>query len=103
MWDAIWKIAVAFIAPVATMFSGYLLGKLRESRNKDVATQNGVKALLKLKLIDLCDHYADAESVPPYAMENVLTIYDAYIGCGDGDPSVNYIVEQFKTKPIRRT
>lgn len=101
MWEAAWRIGTLLLTPILTALVGFLLGKLKETRKQDVATKNGVKALLRLELIDRCGHYVDAEYIPPYGMENILTIYQAYVDCGDGDPSINHMVEQIKQKPIR--
>ena len=101
MWDAAWKIGTIILTPILTAFVGFLLGKLKETRKQGVATKNGVKALLRLELIDRCGHYVDAEYIPPYGMENILTLYQAYIECGDGDPSISHVVDQVKRKPVR--
>lgn len=79
---------------------GFLAGRLRTTRKQDQAVKNGVKCLLRLKIIDLCSHYAGQDTIPPYGMENILTVYQAYVDCGDGDPSVGHMVNQLKAKAI---
>ncbi len=79
---------------------GFLAGQLRRAKKEDAAVKNGVKCLLRLKIIDLCSHYAGQDTIPPYGLENILTVYMAYTDCGDGDPSVGHMVEQLKKKCV---
>lgn len=91
----------SLLSAVVTAVMGFLLGRLKTARKQDEAVKNGVKCLLRLKIIELCNHYADESIIPPYGMENVLTVYQAYIDCGDGDPSVGHMVAQLKEKCVR--
>lgn len=63
--------------------------------------KEGVKMLLRVKLIDKCLHYLSQKSVPPYALEIIKGLYASYLALGDGDPSVRELVEQVEKLPIR--
>ena len=80
---------------------GYLAGRVRRESKKNKALENGVKGLLRAKIIDLGLHYIAEESMPPYGMETLRSCYDPYMALGDGDPSVTHIIHKCESLPVR--
>ena len=76
-------------------------GQLRSVHKKDRAMENGVKMLLRAKLIDKCLHYIEKGSVPPFALETIKGLYQSYLELGDGDPSVGDLVGRVEQLEIR--
>lgn len=73
-----------------TVISGVLLAvvkglldenrKLREKNvKKENAIYDGMKCLLRIKLIEYHDKYMEEASIPTYAYENWCEMYDNYI------------------------
>ena len=67
---------------------------------KDKALETGVKMLLRERIIDRGMHYIDKNTIPPFALENIKGMHAAYLDLGDGDKSVNVIVERCKALKI---
>ena len=91
---------LAACSPVLALVAGWAAGQLRSVHKKDRAMENGVKMLLRAKLIDKCLHYIEKGSVPPFALETIKGLYQSYLELGDGDPLVvhpgrlNYLADQ---------
>lgn len=89
------------LLPVVTLWAGWATGRLREKKKKEAlaeteakALKDGVKGLLRAKVIDLGLHYLDRKSIPPYGMETLRSCYDPYMALGDGDPAVTHIMKK---------
>ena len=88
------------LLPVVALWAGWATGRLREKKKKEAlaeteakALRDGVKGLLRAKVIDLGLHYIQEKAVPPYGVETLRSCYDSYMALGDGDPSVTHIME----------
>ena len=62
--------------------------------------REGVKGLLRAKVIDLGLHYLAARALPPYGLETLRSCYDPYIALGDGDPAVAHIMHKCEALPV---
>lgn len=60
----------------------------------------GMKMLLRERIIDRGMHYLERGEIPPFALENIKGMHAAYVDLGDGDRSVNIIVERCKNLNI---
>ena len=96
------------LLPVVTLWAGWATGRLREKKKKDAADQkqqtalvDGVKSLLRGQIIDDGLHYLAEGAIPPFALQSMELQYDAYERLGDGDKSVNDIVNRCKGLKIR--
>lgn len=96
------------IVPLLSAVCGWAVGRLKDVKRQDdqaavemAALKNGVKGLLRAKVIDLGLHYLDAQAVPPYGMETLRSCYDPYMALGDGDPAVSHIMHQCEDLPVR--
>ena len=109
--DLIAQLSAALV-PLLGAVCGYLAGKLRaaakRAKEKDAADQkqqaalvDGVKSLLRGQIIDDGLHYLAEGAIPPFALQSMELQYDAYERLGDGDKSVNDIVQRCKELKIR--
>lgn len=109
--DLISQLSAALV-PLLGAVCGYLAGKLRaaakRAKEKDTAAEkqqaalvDGVKSLLRGQIIDDGLHYLAEGAIPPFALETMEHQNDAYIRLGDGDKSVNDIVDRCRRLPIR--
>ena len=100
-----------FIMPtytiVLTALMGYVVWLLKEQKAerkiddaKQVAQANGIKTLLQIKLIEYHDRYMKEQSIPSYALQNFLMMYDAYHELG-GNGMVTQMLADVKRLPIR--
>ena len=92
---------LAACSPVLALVAGWAAGQLRSVHKKDRAMENGVKMLLRAKLIDKCLHYIEKGRVPPFALETIKGLYQSYLELGDGDPSVGDLVGRVEQLEIR--
>ena len=107
MADTIADILTA-VVPLLAAICGWAVGKLRIAKKRDdkaaaemEALKNGVKGLLRAKVIDLGLHYLETQAVPPYGIDTLRSCYDPYMALGDGDPAVSHIMHQSEDLPVR--
>ena len=90
---------------------GYLAGRLQaaarradgredNARKQQAALVDGVKSLLRGQILDDGLRYLEQESIPPGALETLESQHDAYVRLGDGDKSINDIVDRCRRLPI---
>lgn len=91
---------LAAALPLLTAFCGWAAAGLTRSRKEEKALRDGVKGLLRAKVIDLGLHYIQEEAVPPYGVETLRSCYDPYMALGDGDPSVTHIMKKCESLPV---
>ena len=92
------------VAAVSAVFGaavGYAIGHFRREGKKSKALENGVKGLLRAKILDLGLHYIDEGTIPPYGLETLRSCDDPYMALGDGDPSVIHVVHKCESLPVR--
>ena len=96
------------LLPVVALWAGWATGRLREKKKKDAADEkqqaalvDGVKSLLRGQIIDDGLTYLEEGAIPPFALETMEHQNDAYVRLGDGDKSVNDIVDRCRRLPIR--
>ena len=92
---------VAVVSAVVGASVGYAIGHFRREGKKSKALENGVKGLLRAKILDLGLHYIDEGAIPPYGLETLRSCYDPYMALGDGDPSVTHVVHKCESLPVR--
>ena len=93
------ELATALI-PLLAAFRGWAAARLRAGTKKDKAMEYGMKMLLRERVIDRGMHYLERGEIPPFALENIKGMHAAYVDLGDGDRSVNIIVERCKNLNI---
>lgn len=99
MWDVVQNLITALL-PIVTAFAGWAAAQLRQSSKRDKAVESGVKMLLRERIIDRGMHYIAKGEIPPFALENIKGMHFAYVDLGDGDKSVNVIVDRCKSLKI---
>lgn len=53
------------------------------------------------QIIDLGLHYIEAGEIPPFALDMLENYHTAYVDLGDGDRSVNDIMDRCRRLKIR--
>ena len=99
MADVLTEVIKAAI-PLLAAFAGWAAARLRANGKRDKAVVSGMKMLLRERIIDRGMHYIERDEIPPFALENIKGMHAAYVDLGDGDRSVNVIVERCKTLKI---
>lgn len=76
-----------FVAISAFLSFGYhqVIRRQKEESLRNEALQDGVKALLRDRIIQSYNHYHEKGYCPIYGKENVKRMYDAYHGLGGND------------------
>lgn len=92
---------VTALVPLLSAFCVWAAAQLRRNRKETDAIKNGVKGLLRAKVIDLGLHYIEEGSIPPYGMETLKGCYGPYEELGDGDPAVAHIMNKCEALEIR--
>lgn len=103
---------LTILLPLITALAGWAVGSLKkmkkEEKEKEVqnaeelkAIKDGLKGLLRAKVIDLGLHYIEVGSIPPYGLETLKICYGPYEVLGDGDKSVGHIMHKCENLPVR--
>lgn len=71
-----------------------------ENNKRQKAFENGMKCLLRSELFRYHEKYMKEGSIPKYAYENWIQMYDSYVGL-DGNGMVVPMNEQIKSLPFR--
>ena len=74
---------------------------MRNTQKKERALYEGLRALLRDRIISACDHYFEKGYAPVYARENITSMYDAYHSLG-GDGIVTDMVRQTMELPYKK-
>lgn len=72
--------------------------KAKVEFKKSEAVLTGVQSLLRDRIIQAYNHYAEQGHIPIYGMENVLNMYKAYHAL-DGNGTVTKLVDAMKEMP----
>ncbi len=91
---------ITALLPLLTAFGGWAAARLTQGRKEEKAIRDGVKGLLRAKVIDLGLHYIQERAVPPYGVETLRSCYDPYMALGDGDPAVTHIMKKCENLPV---
>lgn len=99
-WVIQYWIEILFGAAVTLLGIAYkaLSKKLKEKVAEDEAVKDGVQALLRDRIIQSCDHYAEKESVTIHGLENIENMYKAYHALG-GNGAVTKMVGEVRELP----
>lgn len=103
--DFIWQYWLETVFGFVTigLGAGYkrLNNRIKESNRKQEATNGGVQALLRDRIIQVYNHYHVKGFCPIYAMENVEALYKQYRALG-GNGTVTELVEKLRKLPTER-
>jgi len=70
-----------------------------EQRAEDETIKQAVKALLSDRLLQSCEFFIEAGYVTDMGLKNILKMSKAYEDLGDGDPTVEVLVDEIKKLP----
>ena len=74
------------------------VARQRKTEQKQEAIENGLRSLLRDRIIQSCVKYMKQGNVPVEELENVTHMYDAYRGL-DGNGAAEAIYKQFLVLP----
>lgn len=83
---------------IVTSILGLAVAKLALEFKKQAAIRNGVRAILRDRILNAYNHYYDKGYAPFYAIENVTNMYQAYHRLG-GNGAVTEIYHKFLKLP----
>lgn len=86
------------IETIITAFVAFLIKKYYDLKNKGEATQNGVKALLRDRIIATYDLHIGKQYMSVYAKENVQELYKEYKKL-KGNGVVDHLIEELYKLP----
>lgn len=89
--EIIWAIICGIMA--------FFVKKYNELKNKSLATQNGVKALLRAKIVDTYDKQIELGFMPVRHKENIQELYKEYKNLG-GNGVIDHLIEELYDLPI---
>lgn len=92
MWADILLKSYAVILPIAL---GYIISLLRKQNKKREANSKGTMLLLRVQLIEYHTKYMRKGSIPLYAYQNFVDMYQAYHELG-GNSMVTKMYEEIQ-------
>lgn len=93
--DFILQYGLNFVLGIVTT---WLVTEYKNLNKKQKAVNNGVKALLRDRIIQTCNHYRDKGYCPVYALDNVNSLYKEYHALG-GNGTITTLVEEMHHLP----
>lgn len=103
---------ISFVLSVITgVLTGIIVALFKDNRKlrgqrkevnmqREVAIQEGVLALLRVKLIEYHDRYVENGSIPSYAYSNWTLMYKAYHGLG-GNGMIEHMNDDIEELELR--
>lgn len=76
----------------------YVHAKFKGARKEHEATQKGVKALLRDRIIQMYNYYSSKKAMPIYARENVQSLLAEYKALG-GNGTLDGLVQRLMLLP----
>jgi len=95
--DMLLKILMPFI----TASAGYLFSRLQQTKEKEDLVEEGLQAILRIKLIEQHDKYVEAKTIPFYALENWSRMFEIYQKLG-GNGVVAQMDKEIRSLPVNQ-
>ena len=80
---------------------GYIYSKVVAVTKKAIATENGIRALLRNDIIKAYDKCEEKGYCPIYEMENIEEMYNQYHALG-GNGTITELVERIRELPTHK-
>lgn len=80
---------------------GYIVWLLQQQKKARDANSKGTMLLLKVQLIEYHDKYMKRGSIPSYAYDNFVEMYDAYHAL-DGNGMITHMYEEIKKLEMKK-
>lgn len=80
---------------------GYIVWLLQNQKKTRDANSKGTMLLLRVQLIEYHDKYMDVGSIPSYAYENFIEMYNAYHDLG-GNGMVTHMKEEIEELRLKK-
>lgn len=80
---------------------GYIVWLLQQQKKARDANSKGTMLLLKVQLIEYHDKYMKRGSIPSYAYDNFVEMYEAYHDLG-GNGMVTHMYEEIKKLEMKK-
>ena len=99
--EIIVKILLTIISCGTTGFIGFLSGKVRSYKEKDLRQEEALKCLLRSNITSKYYVYSEMKEIPYYEKENIDKMFEQYQKMG-GNSYVETIVKEINRLPIKK-
>lgn len=99
--EIILKIILTIIGCATTGFIGYLSGKVKSYKEKDLRQEEALKCLLRSNITSKYYVYSAMKEIPYYEKENIDKMFEQYQKMG-GNSYVETIVKEINSLPIKK-
>lgn len=99
--EIILKIILTIIGCATTGFIGYLSGKVKSYKEKDLRQEEALKCLLRSNITSKYYVYSEMGCIPYYEKENIDKMFEQYQKMG-GNSYVETIVTEINSLPIKK-
>jgi hypothetical protein len=104
MWEIIWKYWIQWACGLgaAVLCAGWkaLYRRQKQTDLRQQATEQGIRALLRDRIVQAYYHYAERGWITLHGLENVETLYREYHALG-GNGTVTKLVEALRALEVR--
>ena len=81
--------------------ASFIIAKYKGMQKREKALQDGVQSLLRNQLIEYHDKYMKLGSIPSYAYENFMEMYEAYHELG-GNGMITKMYEEIQELHLKK-
>lgn len=101
MKDFFLQTYTAALPIILTALMGYVVWLLKNQKKDRDANSKGTMLLLRVQLIEYHDKYMKLGSIPSYAYENFMEMYDAYHELG-GNGMITKMYEEIQELHLKK-
>ena len=99
--EIILKTVLTIVGFCVTGVMGYLTGRIKDYKNKDLRQEEALKCLLRSNITSKYYVYSELGEIPYYEKENVDRMFEQYKMMG-GNSYVDTIVREINSLPIKK-
>ena len=99
--EIVLKIITTIASCAVTGILGYLSGKVKSYKEKDLRQEEALKCLLRSNITSKYYVYSEMKEIPYYEKENIDKMFEQYKIMG-GNSYVETIVEEINRLPIKK-
>jgi len=99
--EIIMKIILTAVGFIVTGVLGYLTGKIKSYKQRDINQQEALKCLLRSSITSKYYVYSELGAIPLYEKENLNYMNEQYKAMG-GNSYILNIMEEINSLPIKK-
>lgn len=101
LYEIILKIVLTIVGFVVTGILGYLVARIKQSKEKDNRQEEALKCLLRSTITSKYYVYSELKEIPYYEKENINYLFKQYDSM-NGNSYVKEIITEMNNLPIKR-